>query len=554
MKIPVRLAKPPRALGSRLTATLLALIISGCSPFQARDFRSLSSKVGFDLSNNQNKVCSTAPIVGKSTLQRLNRVEYNNTLRDLLGIQTRPADAFPTDTMGEWFTNNADALSLDTPLLDKYFSAAEAAINEAFTLNRSRFMICSAQTTVCAAQILKAFADKAYRRSATDTEVNNLVKFISVAQSQNESFEVGIKLAMRAALVSSDFLYREIIHPAPNDPNSTIELSGYELASRLSYFLWSSMPDEALLAAARDNSIQRPEVLRAQVKRMLADPKASSFVDNFGIQSFGLQFLGNNPPDGGMFPQYNSQLREAMLTETKMLLQEIITRDLNPDTLVKADYSFVNESLASLYGMTGVRGASFTKVSLSGANRQGVLGHAGILTLTSHSTDPSIVLRGKFVIKNLLCDPPSAPPTVIKNDPTISDANQSKSRLNNPACMSCHLGMDPIGYALQGFNVLGIPRTTDEKGAPLDLTGKFTDGTTFSGAIELSNTVAKDPRYNLCIAKKLLSYSLGRDLNKLDNCAVSQIAAEATPGKTFSDLIVGLVTNDSFRKQSGGTK
>ncbi|MGE4130307.1 MAG: DUF1592 domain-containing protein [Bdellovibrionales bacterium] len=530
----------------------LALLNAGCSGYKSA---SLSSKSGgadpFPIPTSASrKVCQTAPAIGRTTVQRLNRAEYNNTLRDLLGIQSRPADDFPADPAGETFNTNADVLNLTTSQLDMYIAAAEAAVNEAFTLNRTRFIICAQTTTACATQILTAFAEKAFRRPVTSEEVSRLAALVAVAQGQNESFEVGIKLAMRAALVAPDFLFRTIRNPAPNSPTSIVNLDAYELASRVSYFIWSSMPDDSLFAAAKDGSLLQPATLQAQVKRMLKDTKSQGLIDTFAMQWLGLNNIGSAQPNPTKFPEYNATLRDDMVMETKMLIQDMIATDANPSHLLKANYSFMNSRLALLYGISGVTGTQFRRVSLAGTNRQGVLGHAGLLTLTSHTDEPSIVFRGKLVIKNLMCDPPPPPPP---NIPTLpgSELQQSQGRLADNRCMGCHRRMDPIGYALQTFDGLGKPRTVDENGLSIDDRGQLYTGEPFKGPIELSNVVAADQRFGSCISKKLLAFALARDLSTQDDCAVSQVAAFSDDNKSFSELIYGVVSNQVFRKQAG---
>lgn len=503
--------------------------------------------------NTQFKVCQSAPAVGRTSIQRLNRLEYNNTLRDLLGIASRPADQFPEDPIGSLFNNNADTLNLTTAQLDLYISAAEAAINEAFTSNRARFMICTEATPACATRILSPFADRAFRRPATSAEVNRLINFVTIAQGQGESFEVGIKLALRAILSSPQFLFRTIENSAPDNSNHVVALNAFELASRLSYFLWSSMPDDALFSAARDGFLLNSSVLEAQVRRMLADPKSQALVDGFAAYWLRIPVLMAASPNTTKFPEFTAALRNDMATESKLFFAEFLRQDLPIAQLLKADYTFINNRLASHYGISGIVSTSFQKVSLTQTGRSGILGHAGLLTATSHSEEPSIVKRGNYVASQLICDPPMPPPiTPPANDPNSTEESRSNQRLTNASCMGCHLKMDPIGKALQGFNAIGKFRTADESGAAIDDRGQLTTGQTFRGAAGLNDVLAGTMQFNVCVSKKLAIYALGRELSQNDDCAISQIAAESSNNKPFSSLILGLIKNDAFRKQSGG--
>jgi hypothetical protein len=538
----------------RFSLFIGAILILGCSEgFKAASSSSSSSSSLASSSSSHedpdhipSKACQIESF-GHTTLQLLNREEYNNTLRDLLGISSRPGDAFPEDAFGETFNNSAEALTLSPQNLGLRIDAAETALAEAFSKNASRFMTCSQTTTTCARQILAAFAEKAFRRPVSENEVLSLMNFQAVAAAQGEDFKKGIQLGMQAALSSPQFLYRSIAAPE----KGVKDLNDYELASRLSYFIWSSMPDDTLFSLAKKGSLKDPAVLSDQVRRMLADAKAQALIKNFATQWLDLSQLDKAQPDAALYPQYNSALKNDMKNETLLFLNEIFSKNLSPHQLLSADYSFVNSNLAALYGLSGVQGSTFQKVSLKGSGRQGLLTQAGILAMTSHSQYPSIVLRGKYVVKNLLCDPPPAPPPVLPTLPGNSEQERSASRLSDARCLACHSRMDPIGYGLQNFGALGQWRTTDENGKNIDGAGQLVSGERFKGPLELNQILNQDKRFDLCVSRKILSYALARDLKSSDSCSVEKLSRFTGKDKGINGLIEAVVLSDSFKKQSG---
>jgi hypothetical protein len=537
---------------------LLLLLVSilpfqNCSSgYKAANFSSNSGTSVFVPLDNGQKLCVSAPIPGRTTLQRLNHEEYNNTLRDLLHITSRPADAFPPDATST-FHNNADSISLNSTVLDLMIAAAGAAVDEAFTLNRAQFMICAQTTTACATQILQAFADKAYRRPATAAEVAALVAFVSTATGQGQSFETGIKLAMQAALSSPNFLFRGIKNPSPNDPGSVVDLSPYELASRLSYFIWASMPDDQLFTAAKNGQLSDPAVLNAQVLRMLKDPKATpALVTNMAIPWMGLDLFSQIEPTQAGFPELTDSLKSDMMSETTNFFSDMISADRSFTNMVTADYSFLNGPMANLYGVSGVQGTAFTKVQFPvGTGRKGILGQASILALTSHVTETSIVRRGRFIAANLLCDVPPPPPAMFTLPPGLTPAQASAARLTTVGCRECHTRLDPLGAPLEQFGPIGKFRTTYTAGGTVNITGQLTDGTTVDGADQLASALEKSPKFPACVASKVLTYALGRSLTAQDNCVVSQLAQTVSDQQGLSKLILAIVNSDTFRKQAG---
>lgn len=491
--------------------------------------------------------CTTTPTVGHVVSHRLNRAEYNNTVRDLFGIQSKPANAFAEDGVAETFNNNANVLYVNKQLAEQYLTAAETVTNEAFQLRRASIMVCSTTDDACSRNILSPIATRAFRRPLKTGELDSLIALVNSAKGRGETFESGIRLALQAVLISPHFLFRVIA------PAATAELNHYEMASRLSYFIWSSMPDAELFKLAAEGRLKSSADLKLQVARMLKDPKAGALVENFAQQWLSLKELMRSMPNTSRYPEFNSQLRFDMITETQMFIQNIFTQNLSMHDLVTAQHTFVNASLASLYGLPNVTGTNFRKVSTTQFSRQGILGHASIMTLTSRADETSIIHRGKWVLKNLLCDLPPPPPIAFPPvDPTLSELERSQRRLSDTQCMSCHSKMDPIGTGLQSYNAIGKWRDRDEAGKPIDGIGQFPDGRQFAGPVALSQTIHLDPRFRVCVAKKAMTYALGRELNTADNCIINKIANENVgSNKTFTELIQAVVESQIFRQQGG---
>ena len=536
-----------------LLLLLSILPFQNCSSgYKAASFSSNSGASIFVPLDNGQKLCVSTPVPGRTTLQRLNHEEYNNTLRDLLHITSRPADAFPPDATST-FHNNADSISLNSAVLDLIIDAAGAAVNEAFVLNRAQFMTCQQATTTCATQILQSFADKAYRRPATPAEVAALTGFVNTATGQGQSFETGIKLAMQAALSSPNFLFRGVKNPSPNDPSSVVDLSSYELASRLSYFIWASMPDDQLFAAAKNGQLSDPSLLNAQVMRMLKDPKATpALVANMAIPWMGLDLFSQIEPTQAGFPELTDSLKSDMMSETTNFFADLISADRSFTNMVSADYSFLNGPMANLYGVSGVQGTTFTKIQFPiGSGRKGVLGQASILALTSHVTETSIVRRGRFIAANLLCDVPPPPPAMFTIPQGLTPAQASAARLTTVGCRDCHTKLDPLGAPLEQFGPIGKLRTTYTAGGAVNLTGHLMDGTTVDGANQLATALEKNPQFPSCVASKVLTYALGRSLTAQDACVVSQLAQTVSGEQGLSKLFLAIVNSETFRKQAG---
>ena len=495
--------------------------------------------------------------VGRVTIHRLNASEYDNTVRDLLGDTSHPAAAFPPDDGVGSFTNNADALSISPILFEQYEASAERLATSAVA--NPKIMICNGVTggDACATQILTPFLKRAWRRPVTADEVSSLASLVKVAAQEGQSFSQGIQLAIKGALLSPHFLFRVEIDPDPA-ADTTHGLSGHELASRLSYFLWSSMPDDALLASADSGKLSTDVTeLDAQVTRMLADSKARALLDNFASQWL-LHTLPNAKPDATAFPAFDEGLRAAMAEETKAFVGSFLLGDQSLPDMLDANFTYLNARMATHYGIPGVTGTDFVRVPVSPAShRGGLLAQAGILTMTAIPTRTSPVRRGEWVLSDLLCSPPPPPPPGIPPLPTTASTGTMRQKMEehrkNPSCAGCHAQMDPIGFALEHFDPIGRWRDTDQ-GQAIDATGQFDDGRKFDGAHELAQVIKGDPRFGECATQKVLSYALGRTPREGDVTRLSALTKGFADGQHRTKaLIVSIIHNDAFRMRRGGT-
>ena len=638
------------------------------------------------------------PDPGRVTARRLNKTEYNNTIRDLLAVRFKPADDFPADDSGYGFDNIGDVLTLSPVLLDKYLAAAEKISKMAVgaapqikptaerfksvsgpnripgpllgtkykfpvdaeydiraglaggrldgketvqvaidmdgkefktidllpTQQRGRFtevripfsqgehlvrarllppmpdaplvdaagkprtgyvdyvevrgpykqtsgaelesykrvFVCGhapgQHQPECARKILAPLATRAYRRPATDQEVSKLSHFVELAGKQGDPFEQGIALAIQAMLVSPQFLFRIERDQNPNDSKAVHAVSEYDLASRLSYFLWSSMPDDELLKAAQEKRLRKPGMLDAQVKRMLADPKSKALSDNFAGQWLQLRNMDSIKPDPEKFPAFDEELRESMRTETEMFFDSVLRENRSLLDFIDGKYTFLNERLALHYGIDGVKGNEFRRVDLKTDQRSGVLTQGSILTITSYPTRTSVVLRGKWLMENVLnAPPPPAPPNV----PTLDEATvgntgslrqQMEKHRANAMCASCHNRIDPLGFGMENYDPIGRWRTADGK-FPVDSTGTLPSGKSFKTPEELKAILksSKDA-FAQGVTEKLLTYALGRGLERYDRLAVKSIEQKlASDDYRFGRLISEIVNSTPFQMRRG---
>lgn len=645
------------------------------------------------------------PDPGRVTVRRLNRTEYNNTIRDLVGVDFNPAEDFPSDDVGHGFDNIGDVLSLSPVLMERYLAAAESIMNRAIVpdppkppirTQAARWLepaqqadvrfrpitagqnkntlhtpwrltlegeytfrvraygetpdqelpriallangkelathevaakdkkaeVYEVKVTLPAGdtrfaatilnpgaddkarsvhvewlqvvgpsdtrpvtqrrllavdeakpkreqtrEVLTRFASKAYRRPATEAEVERLVKLVEAAESRGEKWEAGVQLAMQAVLVSPKFLFRVELDDRPDSPEPH-PLDEYQLASRMSYFLWSSMPDDELFDLAARKQLTAN--LEAQVRRMLKDPRAASLVDNFAMQWLQIQRLRTFAPDPKLFPSFNEELRNAMLKETELFLKAIVEEDRSILDLIDADFTFVNGALARHYGLSqgpggrpgrgGNRGRDeFVRVTLPSGERGGLLTQASILTVTSNPTRTSPVKRGRWVLEQLLGTPPPPPPPDVpelKDDQKSALTGSLRQRMeqhrSNPACANCHAKMDPLGFAFENFDAIGAFRKKDG-GFDIDPSGVLPDGRAFQGPAELKAILKeKKDLFARNLAEKMLTYAVGRGVEYYDKPSIDRItAALAKNDYKFSTLVVEMVKSDPFRMRRG---
>ena len=425
------------------------------------------------------------------------------------------------------------------------------------TPSRRRIFVCRPATRAseepCARKILSTLARRAYRRPVTGPEVQTLLSFYREGRAEN-GFEAGIQRGLRRILSAPSFLFRVEREPANVPAGAPYRLDAVDLASRLSFFLWSSIPDDELLDVAVRGTLTDPVVLERQVRRLLRDPRSQALVDNFGSQWLKLGRLAGVVPDVDEFPDFDENLRDAMQQETRLFMSSQLRDDRSIIDLVAAKYSFINERLARHYRIPDVYGSHFRRVSFDDGIRGGLLGQASILTATSYANRTSPVLRGRWLLENLLGAPPPAPPPdvpALKENGVDGERRTVRERLEahrrNPSCAVCHVRMDPLGFALENFDALGKWRTVSD-GAPIDASASLPDGSRFEGVTGLrALVVARREDFVRTFTDRLLAYAIGRGTESYDWPAVRKIARDsAAEDHRWSAIIVGIVRSVPF--------
>ena len=410
----------------------------------------------------------------------------------------------------------------------------------------------------CAQTILGSLVRRAYRRPVADADVAPFVDFYRAAHEEQGSFDAGVQVALKALLVSPEFLFRVAQDPPGAEPGSLYRIDDVELASRLSFFLWSSIPDDDLLAAAERGALRKPAELEHHVRRMIADPRADELVSNFAGQWLYLRNLDAVIPVQSIFPNFDDTLREGLRRETELFFASVLREDKSVLELLDADYTFVNERVAEHYGLPNVKGSHFRRVQLpEGSPRRGLLGHGSVLAVTSHADRTSPVVRGHWILENLLgAEPPPPPANVPPLEATnVTDGNGAmlslRDRLEahraNPSCASCHTLMDSVGFALEGYDATGRARTLDELGDPIDASGVLPDGSAFEGIDAFRAALLSSEQFRIVLAEKLMVYALGRGLEAYDMPAVRNIVRDAADEEhRFSQYILGVVLSTPF--------
>lgn len=413
----------------------------------------------------------------------------------------------------------------------------------------------TAEETLRARSILNRFASRAFRRIVTKTELDQLMQFYQTARTEGDGFEVAMRFPIQAILVSPHFLYKI---EAPVTEDNTRYLSDFELATSLSYFLWSTMPDDELFRVAAEGKLRTAANFRSQLNRMLADPRSSALLDNFVTQWLHLRHLEDFQPDPDKFPGVDRELRRDMITETKLVVGELIKQDAPLTDLLETDFTYLNQRLAKFYGISGVVGENFRRVSTKKLGRSGLMTHASVLTLTSNPTRTSPVKRGKWIMENLLGEEPPPPdPKAMALEDQAELTGTIRQRLEqhraDPNCAVCHKVMDELGFALENFDAVGRWRDRDE-GQPIDPRGLLPDGSEFSGAWEMQQTIRTKmhDQFIRCLTEKMMIFATGRGMEYFDDCAVDKIMlALKQKDYRFSELIYQVVASDPFLKRRG---
>jgi hypothetical protein len=527
---------------------------------------------------------------GYTMSRRLNRTEYNNTVRDLFGVDLHPGDVLPSEGGGgEGFDNTGGTLFTTPAHMEKYLEAAEVVLAALFPLPdvkapadakdasedkeaakpartvdpaqveaaRRKLLVAvpgpQLQPREAARKVISPFMRQAFRRPVKDEEVNRYLALFEKVNQRGDSFEQAIRFVVKGVLISPHFLF--LVEPPP-DNEGPYRLGQYEIASHLSYFLWASMPDEELLKLAAAGKLHDDDVLRAQVRRMIKDPRIRGLSDSFAVQWLGIAHLGAVVrPDSKLFPEFNDELAAAMREETILFFDSIVRENRSVLDLVDAKYTFVNEQLAKLYGIDGIAGPEMRKVELEDPQRGGVLGQASILTVTSHPHRTSPVLRGRWVLQDLLgADVPPPPPNVPelpekdKAGKPLPLRQQLEKHRSKAECAVCHNRMDPLGFGLENFDPLGRWRT-EVNGEVIDTAGVLPSGEKFNGPVELKKLLLdkRRPEFVRNLCRKMLGYALGREINRVDMCVVQDCSKALESGEfRISRLLEAIVVSYPF--------
>jgi hypothetical protein len=499
---------------------------------------------------------------GPFIIRRLTKIEYGNTLRDLLGVDPSVAHELPDEVFGEGYLNTLSPLQSE-----QYLDIANEVLNRVLApenaqpteLQKRLFGKApepGIDPRVAARSVAQALARSAYRRPVTNSELEVLMKVFDLATNNKETYAAALRLMLKAILVSPQFLF---ITPAkePEAGKTIVPLDDYQLASRLSYLLWATLPDSTLSALADDGTLHEPAVLRSQVKRLLADPRSRALFDGFGAQWLGLGDIQDKTFDTAKFPEMDSAMRTAMYDEARLFFESLVRENKSVVSFVDSDYTFLNETLAKLYGMEkSVTGPEMRQVKLTNANRGGILGMPGILATTSFPNRTSPVKRGVWVLEQVLGDhvPPAPPnvPTLEKQDKrkiaNLTLRQRTELHRTNAVCANCHKILDPIGFGLENFDAIGRWRDQDDTGGMIDAAGELPGGKHFTTPKELKAIIAtRKDELARNLTEKLLAYALCRQLEGYDEIVVDHLMETITKdGYRIQTLIAEIVTSYPF--------
>lgn len=498
---------------------------------------------------------------GPSPIRRLTRTEYNNTVADLLGDATHPAQAFPDEELALGFTNNAVSQTTSSLLIEKYENAAGNLAIAAVA--KPDLLGCDAADDACVKGFIANFGLKAYRRPLAADEVDRLFAFYGTNKAAYDA-TTALRLMLQAMLQSPHFLYR-VEAGGAGTPGSVARLSSYELASRLSYALWGTMPDQALLTAAGANELDTNDGVLKQAQRMIADSRAKQAVATFFEQWLDLAKVGNVEKSQQLFPAFTPQVRTLLRKEQDSFLGDVVFGGGNLNTLLLGNYTFMNKDLATFYGVTGPTGDAFEKVTLDPQKRAGMLTQAGFLAASAKIDQTSPVQRGLFVRERFLCFSPPPPPGDVNTsppgaNPSLTTRQRFAQHEASASCAGCHRLMDPIGLGFEQFDATGRWRDT-EGGLAIDSSGEIVgakDGNgTFNGALELATKLSTSSDVSSCVVKQWFRYAYGRSEADVDSCTLATLNDTFGSGQnSFQSLVVGLTQTEAFlyRTQEGPSK
>jgi hypothetical protein len=495
---------------------------------------------------------------GPAPLRRLTRAEFDNTVRDLIGEDKRLAAAFPPEELHAGFDNNAEVRSVSDLLAEGYSSAAEQ-VARAVTTKLDTLSSCNPARdgdATCLGRFLDTFGKRLWRRPVTAGEREDLTKVFTAGKTT--SFAEGIDAVVQVMVLAPQFLYRlETGVPVPG--TSYGRLTSWEMASRLSYLLWGTMPDPELMAAAEAGKLATRDEVMTQARRLLDDPRSTAMVTNFGEQWLQLRDLTDADKDATAFPRYDESLKDLWKQEADGFIAAVWKSDAKLDTLLSAPFSVMNAKLAGVYGVSGVSGDAFTKVMLDPTQRAGVLTQGGLMAAKSGPDQTSPVLRGVFLREQMFCQPlPPPPPEVNAMPPLLNPKMTTKERFaahrKDPACASCHDLIDNLGFGLENYDPLGLYRTT-ENGKPVDASGQFigtdVDGP-FTGAVEMARKLVASKDVESCMATHWFDFGLGRSKTADDACTTETLGRQfASSGGDLRQLLLGLTQTDAFFFKGG---
>ena len=501
---------------------------------------------------------------GTKSMHRLNDAEYNNSVHDALGVAQAPADWSAGQGELYGFDNIAEILGMDSKLYTNLFNAAGKVADEVMTTAalKSAFITCNAADAACQQTVISQAALKLFRRPAVPAELTTYGKVYAAAAGLGETPENALKHVLRSMLSSAEFLYRIELDPTPNSLTPH-KLNAFELASRLSYFMWSSGPDQSLLDAAASGKLVDDAELAAQADRLLADAKGQRFVMNFGGQWLSIRQLQAHAVDPVVFPSWTPAITTAEMEEAYRYFNEFARGSQPWSMFLKADFNFVNADLAKLYGMPAPSGTGLSLVQVKDDHRFGFFGLGAFLTVSSYQHRTAPTLRARRILDQIMCSPPAPPPANLMIPPLDGDsgtaevaADNIRVRLEmhrkNPVCAGCHATFDAVGMALENFDAIGQYRATYPNNAAVDASGKIADGPTFVGLEGLTDLLTNDPRFMSCVADKLFIYSLGRGIEATDRPYIDNVTNTwKSSTALLPALMKDLVLADTFRFRRG---